>query len=360
MPFDAAALDTASFDAVELEPGLDQLVRALTAAPAPDELAGEAAALAMFRARTPGAALGAQGPPPARPSLRSWLSRRSGLTAAAVVLALAGSTAAAAYAAALPSAVQHVAHRLLNRIGVPDTPGAHSAAVPPVAARSGRPPASHAAGTATPGTPAPGRRGSPSPSPVPSGTFQVLLIVTQRRLPAEGSETFLAQLTLVSGQAPVAGQEIQLLEQPAGSAGWTVAGQAVTGSRGSAVLIARELTRNAVFEVAGPGGARSEPVRVVVVPLVTVSVSGAGSGGGTGQEAVTVTASVAFGSPGDVVVLQRLTVSGWDAVREQALGGNGEAAFVLKGVAAEGGRAYRAVVLATAVHGAGVSSPVRV
>src|SRR5580698_9866373 len=92
MPFDAAALDTASFDAVELEPGLDQLVRALTAVPAPDELAGEAAALAMFRARAPGAALGAQGPPPARPSLRSRLSRRSGLTAAAVVLALAGST----------------------------------------------------------------------------------------------------------------------------------------------------------------------------------------------------------------------------------------------------------------------------
>jgi hypothetical protein len=90
----------------------------------------------------------------------------------------------------------------------------------------------------------------------------------------------------------------------------------VTGSRGSALLIARELTRSAVFEVAGPGGARSEPVRVVVVPLVTVSVSGTGSGGGTGQETVTVTASVAFGSPGDVVVLQRLTVSGWDAVRE--------------------------------------------
>jgi hypothetical protein len=90
----------------------------------------------------------------------------------------------------------------------------------------------------------------------------------------------------------------------------------VTGSRGSALLIARELTRSAVFEVAGPGGARSEPVRVVVVPLVTVSVSGTGSGGGTGQETVTVTASVAFGSPGDVVVLQRRTVSGWYAVRE--------------------------------------------
>ena len=45
------------------EPGLDQLLRALTAGPSRDELAGEPAALAMFRASQPGAAAA-----PARPT----------------------------------------------------------------------------------------------------------------------------------------------------------------------------------------------------------------------------------------------------------------------------------------------------
>jgi hypothetical protein len=88
------------------ETALDCLVRALTAGPTADELVTEDAALARFRSSA------------RRPSRRLPYARRAALAAAAVAVTLVGSTAAA-YAAVLPAPVQHVAHRFLDRIGVP-------------------------------------------------------------------------------------------------------------------------------------------------------------------------------------------------------------------------------------------------
>ncbi len=72
------------------EPGMEQLLRALTADGTAGELAGEQAALAMFRAHVPAPASGALAPLPAggarragcahpRPACREWRrhSRRS-------------------------------------------------------------------------------------------------------------------------------------------------------------------------------------------------------------------------------------------------------------------------------------------
>jgi hypothetical protein len=94
------------------EPSLDCLVRALTAGPTADELVAEDAALARFRSSA------------RRPSRRLPYARRAALATVAVAVTLVGSTAAA-YAAVLPAPVQHVAHRFLDRIGVPGVHRVH-------------------------------------------------------------------------------------------------------------------------------------------------------------------------------------------------------------------------------------------
>lgn len=88
------------------DPALDGLVRALTADGTADELAGRPAALAMFRDSR-------------RRPRRLRLAVSMSTAAAAVVLA---GGLAAAYAAALPAPVQHIASRMLGSIGVPDAP----------------------------------------------------------------------------------------------------------------------------------------------------------------------------------------------------------------------------------------------
>ena len=96
------------------EPGLDHLIKALTADGYPDELAGRDAALAAFRA--------AYGQPRRQPRFSPWLSgsrRLSTVAAAALVAGIAGVTAAA-YAQALPAPVQHIAYSVLSPLGVPD------------------------------------------------------------------------------------------------------------------------------------------------------------------------------------------------------------------------------------------------
>lgn len=46
----------------------------------------------------------------------------SAMSMAAAALVIIGGIAGAAYAAVLPAPVQHIAYRMLGRIGVPDTP----------------------------------------------------------------------------------------------------------------------------------------------------------------------------------------------------------------------------------------------
>ena len=109
-------------------PELGPLVQALAelrGQPASDELAGEAETLALFRKQF-AAPAGARrrSARERRPPSRSVAARTA--AAAAVVLSLAGA-ATAAYAGALPPAVQRLAHDI---IGAPD-PGTRPAVSPP-------------------------------------------------------------------------------------------------------------------------------------------------------------------------------------------------------------------------------------
>jgi hypothetical protein len=108
----------------ELGP-LVQVLAELRGQPAGDELAREAETLAMFRRQFAAAAAARRPPAPKRRLLSRALAPRAA-AAAAVVLSLAGA-ATAAYAGALPAAVQRLAHDV---IGAP-APGTGPSARPP-------------------------------------------------------------------------------------------------------------------------------------------------------------------------------------------------------------------------------------
>jgi hypothetical protein len=187
------------------EPGIDPLIKLLTSEGTPAELAGEADALAMFRAASAAASAAAtdgqappavtaspSGTPPAGPttpsagpgptvpggprpatvrSLHAW--RRPGRLIAAVAVAAAAAVVTAAYTADLPRPVQHVAYRALGFAGVPDAPktsgqpgGAGTAGAPSGPGSTARTGGSGSDG-GQPGrsaSPAPGQTASPSPS----------------------------------------------------------------------------------------------------------------------------------------------------------------------------------------------------
>ena len=209
------------------EPGIDPLIKLLTSEGTPAELAGEADALAMFRAASaaadaaasaaartaaanaatdrhdrPAATAGPAGTPPpdltAPPaltpgspvpgppvpgptvpggpppgtvrSLRAW--RRPGRLIAAAALAAAAAVVTAAYTADLPAPVQHVAYRALGFAGVPDAPGRSSqpggsgnGAAPSGPGSTARTGGSGSAGgqPGSGGSPSPGQSAQPSP-----------------------------------------------------------------------------------------------------------------------------------------------------------------------------------------------------
>ena len=192
-------------DIASSEPGLDALLGMLAADATPDELAGENAALAMFRAtrqpgRSPSAAslvsserrvrhpahAGGRSAPAAAWHPRRQ-ARRVGLMAAAVTLAAAAGFAVAAYTEALPAPLQQAAYHALGFAGVP---AAHHSA--PSAA------ASHAPGNARGHGPSPKPGPSASASPQPSssapvsltGQASLSLTVASGRIVAGRSDTF--------------------------------------------------------------------------------------------------------------------------------------------------------------------------
>lgn len=138
---DAPRIGDAALEAVlagaELPPdsqpellSLGDLVTALTAAPASAELAGEAAAMTEFRNRS-----GVSVPirqVRRRPHLiAQFLSAKAAVAAAAAVISVGGVTAAA-YAGALPSSVQRLAHSAIGAPAAPGTtPGGPKAPKPP-------------------------------------------------------------------------------------------------------------------------------------------------------------------------------------------------------------------------------------
>ena len=326
------------------EPGLDHLIRALTADGYPRELAGRDAALAAFRTARRERRRWAH--PPLRLSGSPRLmSARLSAVAAALVAAIAGVTAAA-YAQALPAPVQHIAYSVLAPLGVPDSPS------PTSPARSGNQPGS------APGSPAHHVHGAASPSascPCPAPTSSraiagsvLVLSVARAQLPADAADVFSGKLTYHGHPEP--GVQVQLLEQAANVPRWRLVATEVTGRGGRVRFGVPHLTRNAAFLLAVPNGARSVQMTVTVIPHVLLWQV-------PGHATDRLVASARFGDPGDVVVLQELSGGTWRSVATQTLGAGHRATFEVP-ASASPGPYYRVVLQATGTHGPGVSRPV--
>jgi hypothetical protein len=319
-------------------PELQPLVKALTADAAPAELDSEEAAVAMFSAFS--SQRGARSP-----RRRRFVPPVSVAAAAAVVLA---ALTGGAYAAVLPASMQHIAHRVLFRIGVPDVrqPGS-SAGSSPLSVGS----LSDHSSAATAEPPAAGSPATLRPGPVPAGPplpGRPLLLSAARTQIAAGSTATLVG-RLAPGATPRTAVLVRLLELTGSR--WRPVGSALTGANGTVTFTVRHLTRNTRFELAGPDGAdaASAALLVTVVPRLTLTLS---SDRLPGMDVITV--SVRYADPGDIVMLQIAQDGGWSDVAEQPLGGQHQASFT---VAVAAGQFYRVALPATGTH-AGVVSPV--
>lgn len=360
-------------------PALGHLIAALTTAGHPDELTGREAALTALRAARAEAKRG-------RPRFAALIrSARVTTAAAALVPSLAGVTAAA-YAAALPEPMQHIAHRVLAPLGVPDDQVKVSVSL--VARHRPQPPAPRFAAPSSPEVPRPADHGT-----------NVALGVARSTVPAGGDVFISARLTK-DGQADH-GIMVRLLELPAGApqSGWRVAGTATTGARGLAGFQVGRLATNAVFALTGPDGTRSATVRVTVVPRVVLSLvaqpgtgsrsgpagrmdtedrpeliaqvrpgggpgptGGVGAGGrpepADGENMIILVVGSPSGDRGDVVLLAKRDADGaWHVLARSVLGADGKAVFTLPCRSASG-HVFHAVLAATAAHAEGTSNPV--
>ena len=199
-----------------------------------------------------------------------------------------------------------------------------------------------------PGWEWPGQDGGPPPLPLPL-PLQLFASIASHRITAGGSDTITGLLT--SQGRGLSGQPVTLLERAAGQTAWRPAGQATTGSSGLAMLAVPDLTANAAFRLTGPGGARSQPVRVVVALPVGLAVAS-----GPGPRTETLTASSPLAGSGAPVILQIRASRGWANLGTQPLSGSGSASFTVRSRRIP--RRYRAVLLPTASHGLSASNPV--
>jgi hypothetical protein len=324
-------------------PELDPLIKALTAGPAPAELTGEQAAVAMFSAQR--ATAGTAGPP-ARSRIPASVRPLVSVPAATIVV-LAALTGGA-YAAVLPTSIQHIAHRVLARIGVPDAhPAASQPGPAPLTVRSTT--------AALPAKPASSGVRVPGPAPrVPPAGSPVLLAT--RGQVAAGSAVTLDGRVAPEG-TPRSGVLVQLLEL-SGSR-WRPVAAARTDDYGVAVFTVRHVTANTEFRLAGSdagsGAAGADTgtgtVLVTVVPRVTVARSASPLPG-----AEVITAGARYAEPGDLVLLQIALDGAWRDISEQPLDGTRQARFT---VTVGQGQAYRVLLLATSTHAASISPQVR-
>ena len=300
-------------------PELDPLVRALNAGPAAAELAGEEAAAAMFSARR-------------GTSSRHRFVPSMGLAAAAAISVVA--IAGGAYPAVLPPPIQHIAHRVLARIGIPDDQRLGSPSGPSPLAESS---------SAVPGRAKPTPAAEPAPAPAPLPGPQVLFGAVRGQI-AAGTDAMLAG-RLVARGIPRAGVLVQLLELTGSR--WHPAGTALTRQDGTVTFAVRHLTRNTRFRLAERGRALSPPVLVTVVPRLTVSLSGSSL---PGADVIVVSARSA--EPGDIVMLQLATDGAWRDITELQLSDTRRVSFT---VAVADGQYYRVMLLATSTHADAIS-----
>ncbi len=353
------------------EPGLEQLLAALTRGPTAGELAGEQAALAMFRANihppVPAAASATAilPLPTRRPRARGL--RRWRLAAVGTTVAVVGSFAAAAYAAVLPAPVQHAAYQALHVFGVPDSRHIGAAGTHQRPSSSSHP-GSHRSGPAGPARSAPSHSvaGSPTPSlsatagsapnpaspPAPTGSATMTAAAVASQIAAGDSVTIDGQLTRAA--KPVAGVTVRMWERPAGHLSWHFAGQATTGAQGTVAITTSDLTTNATFRLTDPDGPVSPPVIVTVVPQISVQLT-------PGPRGVKDYLDVAtqYAHRGDTVVLQVDRNGTWVNLRERPLNAAGRTTFVLDARQLKGD-AMQVALLATRRHAAAVSNQVTV
>ena len=374
-------------------PGLDQVLRALTASGTADELAGEQAALAMFRANSAasanGSAAGAlDGPTVIQPAIEPGtvqpgtvrpgaagppggtrlLPRSRGhrgfprlriavITGAAMV----GGFAAAAYAAVLPAPVQHIAYQAFHDLGVPDARQDHASGSPggrPGAGPSGLPYPSSSGSGAHSGAPGSRSAGTPQPSAggtssaPPSGPAVLSAQAVGTDIPAGSAATVNGMLTL--GGRPDSGVYVRLMAHIAGRSGWLLLGRAQTSAQGAVSFTTPALRRNTWLRLADSSGARSTVVAITVIPRVSATLK-QGPAGARDYVRVGTTAA----SKGDVVLLQVLQNGTWVSFKQGVLGAAGSVTFAFS-AAGRQGEEIQAVLLATGLHGEAVSPPVTV
>jgi hypothetical protein len=239
------------------EPGIDQLISALTADGRPDELAGRDAVLAAFRAAGQRAAteptLRQRRVVPSSRPLTGWLPTRLAAVAVAAVVVIAG-IAAAAYTRALPGPVQDAAHTVFAPLGVPGQQP-HPGTAPDQG------PAAITAAT-QPGDCPSCATVFKTPSPR-TGNYYVVTLSGARVRVAGGVVAVLAGRVAEYG-SPAAGVRVALVARSAASAQWRIVATGVTGPRGGFRFVTPPLTADAVFRVVAPDGAYSGPVRVTV------------------------------------------------------------------------------------------------
>ena len=332
-----------------------------------DELAGEGAALAAFRAAQPSRGRGA---------------RRLGVVGGAgvAIFLAAGAGVAAAYTGNLPGPFQDAVHKVAGGIGVPAPPkgrpeaASHHTTPVPNATRTSKPgdvvvplPGSGPSPTAgPPATPAPAVSAQPSAPtsrvPAVSATGQPSSQPSTTASPSPAAKpTLTAALSattvtmhrdvvvsgrLVRGDKPMVGRTVYLAREYPGQDGWTRIGQGTTDAQGRVQITASSLNRNVLLRLAG-GGVVSGNHKVTVLPTVNVKVTVPAAG--KRRLAVTTDGAVA----GDSCQLMRLDGTTWTFVASHSLDASAATAFTVPAAPSGTRVRYRIRVLATSRHGLG-------
>ena len=164
--------------------------------------------------------------------------------------------------------------------------------------------------------------------------------------------TAVLDVTVSQNGHPVAGLTVRLLERKRPRSGWKPAGTATTGADGKAAVDVADLTRNASFRFAGPHHAVSAVVAVTVVPAVSLRLVPHPR---INRDVLIVRSPLA--QPGNLVVLQVQSGSGWVDVRARRLGLRRQAVFAVRAHRFSG-QELRVLLSATARHAASASGPV--
>ena len=179
----------------------------------------------------------------------------------------------------------------------------------------------------------------------------ITIAARQARIEAGTPATLVARVR--AGGHPGRAVALSLQERPAGQAGWSDAGTAVTTRSGAATMRTAALTGNTSFRFAGGPGEVSAAVTVTVVPPVTLSLNQAQG------HRVAVVVAAPLASPGDPVILQARSGGRWRDVRTRRIGQHrGPVVVTLPRPFA--GSQVRAVLPATAAHAASVSAVVTI